>query len=77
MWLRRRQQSWRRRRRDTRHREIGSVTEPDVAVMNAVLVGGPDAEIVALEAQLRAAQLAADVSALDRTHRRRAAIHRP
>ena len=41
------------------------MTEPDVAVMNAVLVGGPDAEIVALEAQLRAAQLAADVSALD------------
>jgi len=33
--------------------------------MNAVLVGGPDPEIVALEAQLRAAQLAADVSALD------------
>ena len=33
--------------------------------MNAVLVGEPDAEIVELEAQLRAAQLAADVSALD------------
>ena len=34
--------------------------------MNAVLVGEPDAEIVALETDLRAAQLAADVNALDR-----------
>jgi ketosteroid isomerase-like protein len=34
--------------------------------MNAVLVGEPDAEIVALESDLRAAQLAADVNALDR-----------
>jgi len=41
------------------------VTESDVAVMNTVLVGEPDTEIVALEARLRAAQLAADVSALD------------
>ena len=32
--------------------------------MNAVLVGEPDAEVVSLEARLRAAQLAADVSAL-------------
>lgn len=32
----------------------------------AVLVGPQDAEIVALEAQIRAAQLAADVGALDR-----------
>ena len=31
------------------------MTESDVAVMNAVLVGEPDAEIVELEAQLRAA----------------------
>ena len=41
------------------------MTESDVAVMNTVLVGEPDTEIVALEARLRAAQLAADVSALD------------
>jgi ketosteroid isomerase-like protein len=37
----------------------------DVAELEAVLVGSPDPEIVALEAQLRAAQLAADVPALD------------
>ena len=54
-----------------------SVTEPDVAVMNAVLVGEPDAEIVALESDLRAAQLAADVNALDQTHRRRVVLHGP
>jgi ketosteroid isomerase-like protein len=34
--------------------------------MNRVLRGSPDPEIVALEEQLRAAQLAADVDALDR-----------
>jgi hypothetical protein len=34
--------------------------------MNAVLIGEPDAEIVALESDLRAAQLAADANALDR-----------
>jgi ketosteroid isomerase-like protein len=39
---------------------------PDVAAMQAVLVGAADAEIVACEAQIRAAQLAADVTALDR-----------
>lgn len=38
---------------------------PDLARMTAVLVGDPDPEIVALEARLRAAQLAADVAALD------------
>ena len=40
---------------------------PDEVVvqMEAVLVGAPDPEIVGLEVQLRAAQLAADVSALD------------
>lgn len=38
---------------------------PDLAIMDAVLVGPPDAEVVALEARLRAAQLAADVDELD------------
>jgi ketosteroid isomerase-like protein len=37
----------------------------DVTAMAAVLVGPPDTEIVALEARMRAAQLAADVAALD------------
>lgn len=40
------------------------VLNPDVSEMGAVLVGAGDAEIVALEAALRAAQLAADVPAL-------------
>jgi ketosteroid isomerase-like protein len=35
-------------------------------VMRAVLVGPPDEEMVALEAQIRVAQLAGDVDALDR-----------
>jgi ketosteroid isomerase-like protein len=35
-------------------------------VMQAALVGAPDPEIVALEVQIRDAQLAADVAALDR-----------
>lgn len=39
---------------------------PDVAELQAVLVGSADPGIVALEAELRAAQLAADVPALDR-----------
>jgi ketosteroid isomerase-like protein len=39
---------------------------PDARVMEAVLVGPPDPEIVACEAELRAAQLGADVAALDR-----------
>lgn len=37
----------------------------DLAPMRDVLVGPPDPDIVALEARLRAAQLAADVAALD------------
>lgn len=39
---------------------------PDVAELQAVLAGSPDPQMVALEAELRAAQLAADVPALDR-----------
>lgn len=39
--------------------------EPDVAPIAAVLQGPPDAEIVALEARMRDAQLRADVAALD------------
>jgi len=39
---------------------------PDMTELQVVLVGAPDPEIVALEAELRAAQLAADVAALDR-----------
>jgi ketosteroid isomerase-like protein len=42
------------------------MNSPDVAGMRAALVGAADPEIVACEAQLRAAQLAADVAALDR-----------
>jgi ketosteroid isomerase-like protein len=38
----------------------------DLDVIRSVLVGPPDEEVVALEAQIRAAQLAADVDALDR-----------
>lgn len=37
----------------------------DLALMDAVLVGAPDPDIVVLEARLRDAQLAADVAALD------------
>ena len=43
----------------------GRTADPDVAAVQAALVGAPDPEIVALEARLRAAQLAADVAALD------------
>jgi ketosteroid isomerase-like protein len=39
--------------------------ETDVTMMAAVLVGTADPEIVGLEARLRAAQLQADVAALD------------
>ena len=39
---------------------------PDPAELQAVLVGSADPEIVALEAELRAAQLAADVPVLER-----------
>ena len=42
------------------------VLNPEVAGMEAVLVGAGDAEIVACETSLRAAQLAADVPALSR-----------
>jgi len=42
------------------------VLDSDVAELHAVVVGAADAEIVGLEAALRAAQLAADVPALAR-----------
>ena len=42
------------------------VLTPDVAELEAVLIGAADAEIVALEATLRGAQLAADVPAIAR-----------
>ncbi len=42
------------------------MSNPDVAAMEAVLVGAADPEIVALEARIRAAQLGADVAELDR-----------
>ncbi len=40
-------------------------TAPDVDLMRSVLVGAADAEIVECEARIRAAQLGADVAALD------------
>jgi ketosteroid isomerase-like protein len=42
------------------------MTDDGLITMRSVLVGTPDDEIVTLEAELRAAQLAADVRALDR-----------
>jgi ketosteroid isomerase-like protein len=42
------------------------MSNPDVAAIQRVLAGAADPEIVACEAALRAAQLAADVDALDR-----------
>jgi ketosteroid isomerase-like protein len=42
------------------------MSHPDITAMEAVLVGPPDPEMVALEAQIRAAQIGADVAALDR-----------
>ena len=42
------------------------MTELQIALMEAVLIGSPDPEIIACEAQLRDAQLHADVAALDR-----------
>jgi len=42
------------------------MTDSDVTEVQAVLVGPADPEIVACEAEIRAAQLAADVAALDR-----------
>jgi ketosteroid isomerase-like protein len=41
------------------------VTSFDARALDDALVGAPDPEIVELEARLRAAQLAADVAALD------------
>jgi ketosteroid isomerase-like protein len=41
------------------------MSHPDVAAMQAVVIGDVDPAIVACEARLRAAQLAADVDALD------------
>ncbi len=43
----------------------GTMNTPGLALMQQSLVGPPDADIVALEARLRAAQIAADVPALD------------
>lgn len=49
------------------HRECPQhMSATDVAAMNAVLHGQPDWEIVTCEAEIRAAQLAADVVALER-----------
>ena len=42
------------------------MTHPDLALMHSVLVGAADDDIVALEAELRRAQLDADLAALDR-----------
>ena len=42
------------------------MSRTDVSELEAVLVGPDDPEIVALEAEIRAAQLAADVPALER-----------
>ena len=39
--------------------------DSEISVMEAILVGAPDPEIVAVEARLRAAQLNADLDALD------------
>jgi len=43
-----------------------AMTELHIAMMEAVLVGSPDSEIVESEARIREAQLNADVGALDR-----------
>jgi ketosteroid isomerase-like protein len=42
------------------------MTELQIAMMEAVLIGPPDPEIIECEARLRDAQLNADVAALDR-----------
>lgn len=42
-----------------------AMSSPDIRVMEVVLIGTPDREIVSLEARLRAAQLSADVHGLD------------
>src|SRR5215210_6082403 len=41
------------------------MSNPDITVLEGVLAGEADPEIVALEARIRAAQLHADVAALD------------
>ena len=41
------------------------MTDHDIDLLAAVVIGAPDPEIVELEARIRAAQLRADVSALD------------
>lgn len=41
------------------------MTDSDLAPFAAVVIGAPDPEIMELEARIRAAQLRADVSALD------------
>jgi ketosteroid isomerase-like protein len=43
-----------------------AMNDDDLALLRSVLVGPPDEEMVALEAQIRAAQLGADVAVLDR-----------
>lgn len=54
---------------DRSRRELGAMSTPpspdDVAAIATVLAGPPDPEIVECEARLRAAQLEADVAALD------------
>jgi ketosteroid isomerase-like protein len=45
---------------------VNRSSDPDLTAMQAVLIGSADPEIVACEAAIRAAQLNADVSALDR-----------
>lgn len=42
------------------------MSTPDIELMESVLIGAPDPEIVAAEAQIRAAQPDADVVALER-----------
>ena len=41
------------------------MSSPDISVLEAVLIGTPDPEIVALETRMRDAQIAADVAELD------------
>lgn len=48
------------------HTRIPAMNDDDLALLRSVLVGPPDEEMVALEAEIRAAQLGADVAALDR-----------
>ena len=49
----------------TQQSELSRTDSADLAMMQTVLVGRADPEIVMLEARIRAAQLAADVVALD------------